>query len=68
MYNGPYCVVIDAEIFVDKEITHASNVSPRDFRMCFFESVRDHIGSFADNLDILHDTVISQDITLKFLS
>ena len=68
MNDSPNGVVINLEILVNKEVAHVGNGSPFHLRMDFLEQRREHIGSFTNNLDILHYTIISEDIGLQFFS
>ena len=37
MDDSPYGIIVNSEVFMDKEIAHPSNVAPSNFRMGLLE-------------------------------
>ncbi len=68
MNDCPNRVVINLEILMNKEVTHVGDGTPFYFRMSFLEQRSKHIDCFTNNLDILHNTIISENIGLQLFS
>ena len=59
-------LTIHLEILVNKEISHIANAAPFHFGMSILKLVSEHTSSLANDFNILHNAIITQDVSLEF--
>ena len=60
-------LTIHLEILMNKEIPHITNTAPFHFWMSLLKLISKHTSRLTDDFDVLHNTIIPEDIGFEFL-